>query len=137
LNSYLESSPILTAFGYQRVFHTENVSQYQHSDAAWGSVDFLHAFRSVSLAMLERAKKYPIFGGKRNPPTLDPEDVIGLKVQAMANDPARIARERSDIEGLAQHYGANLDWDRIEEYYAVFDLRHEAKKLRETFSRAD
>ena len=51
----------LTALAYQRVFHTENVSQYRHSDAMWGSVDFIHAFRSVSLGMLEQAKKYPRF----------------------------------------------------------------------------
>ena len=87
--------------------------------------------------MLERSKKYPVFGGKRTLPTLAPEDVIGLKVQAMANDPARAAKERNDIETLAQHCGAKLDWDRIEEYFLAFDLQDEAKKLRERFSRAD
>jgi hypothetical protein len=45
----------LTRLGYQRVFHTENVSQYRHEDGAWGSLDFIHAFRQISLAMLQRA----------------------------------------------------------------------------------
>lgn len=133
----VELHKTLTALGYQRVFHTVNVSQYQHSDATWGSVDFIHAFRSVSLAMLGRAKKYPVFGGKRSLPTLGPEDVIGLKVQALANDPARALKERSDIEALAQHYGTNLEWDRLEEYYAAFGLLDEAKKLKERFAHAD
>jgi hypothetical protein len=127
----------LTALGYQRVFYTENVSQYQHEDAVWGSVDFIHAFRSISLAMLERAKKFPVFGGKRTLATLAPEDVIGLKVQARANDPQRAAKERHDIDTLAQHYGAKLDWDRIEEYYLAFGWIAEAKQLRERYDRAN
>lgn len=127
----------LTALGYQRIFHTQNVSQYRHDDTIWGSVDFVHAFRSVSLGMLERAKKYPVFGGKRSLPTLDPEDVIGLKVQAMVNDPERAPRERSDIEMLAQHYGAKLDWERIEEYFQVFGLQDGGKNLRDKFAHAD
>lgn len=127
----------LTELGYDRVFHTENVSQYRHSETMWGSVDFIHAFRSVSLGMLARAKKFPVFGGKQSLPTVNPEDVIGLKVQAMANDPERRSREQSDIEMLAQHYGAKLDWVRIDEYYQAFGLQADAKKLRERFAGAD
>jgi hypothetical protein len=126
----------LTNFGYKRVFHTENVSQYRHDDQFWGSVDFIHAFRTISLRMLERAKSYPAFGGKYSVKVVDPEDVIGLKVQAMSNDPSRRVFELSDIERLASLYGSKLDWTRIEEYYSVFDLAEEAKKLRERFGNA-
>jgi hypothetical protein len=34
-------------------------------------------------------------------------------------------------------YGRKLDWHRIEEFYGVFDLAEEAKKLRERFDRAE
>ena len=123
----------LTALGYTRVFQSENASQYRHPDAAWGSVDFIHAFRKISLAMLDRAKDYPALGGKQSLKTAQPEDVIGLKVQAMFNDPERRAQEQNDIERLMAQYGRRLDWDRIEEFYGVFGLADEARKLRERF----
>jgi hypothetical protein len=125
----------LTILGYTRVFHSENVSQYRHPEAAWGSVDFIHAFRKISLAMLDRAKDYPALGGKQSLRTAQPEDVIGLKVQAMFNDPERRAQEQNDIERLMAQYGRRLEWERIQEFYEVFGLAEEAKKLRERFDR--
>jgi Uncharacterised nucleotidyltransferase len=127
----------LTALGYTRSFQSENVSQYRHPDAAWGSVDFIHAFRKISLAMLDRAKDYPALGGKQSLRTAAPEDVIGLKVQAMFNDPERKTQEQNDIERLMARYGRRLDWNRIQEFYDVFGLTEEAKKLRERFDRVE
>jgi thiamine biosynthesis protein ThiC len=66
-----------------------------------------------------------------------PEDVIGLKVQAIFNDPDRKAQEQSDIERLMSLYRRKLDWERIEESYGVFDFAAEPKKLRERFDRAE
>jgi hypothetical protein len=126
----------LTALGYQQVFHTENVSQYRHDVEVWGSIDVIHAFRKISLAMLQRAKSYPAFGGMQSIRAVDPEDVIGLKVQAMFNDPTRRSQEVADIERLATLYGQKLDWDRIEEFYDLFGLREEGKALKERFGRA-
>jgi predicted nucleotidyltransferase len=122
--------------GYRRVFQSENVSQYRHPDSAWGSVDFIHAFRKISLAMLERAKEFPALDGKQSLKTAQPEDVIGLKVQAMSNDPERRAQEQTDIERLMARYERRLDWNRIQEFYEAFDLGKEFSKLRERFDRA-
>jgi len=127
----------LTALGYSRVFQSENVSQYRHSEAVWGSVDFVHAFRKISLTMLDRANDYPAFGGKQSLRTAQPEDVIGLKVQAMSNDPERRAQEQNDIERLMGRYRNRLDWDRIQEFYDVFGLTEEARTLRERFDHAE
>ena len=127
---------VMSALGYARVFYSENVSQYRHPDAAWGSVDFIHAFRRISLAMLDRAKDHPALGGRESLRIAQPEDVIGLKVQAMCNDPSRRAQEQSDIERLMARYGQGLDWERIEEFYNVFGLAKEAKSLRERFDHA-
>lgn len=124
---------ILSNLGYRRVHYSENVSQYHHHDNVWGSVDFIHALREVSLAMLERAKSYPAFGAKLSIRTLDPEDVIGLKVQAMSNDPDRRAQEVNDIERLCALYGAQLDWQRILEFYRVFNIEDEAMGLKKRF----
>jgi putative nucleotidyltransferase-like protein len=127
----------LTSLGYKRVFHSENVSQYSHTDGIWGSLDFIHAFRQISLAMLQRSIAHPVFGGTQIVKTVQPEDVIGLKVQAMCNDATRSAQERGDIERLMTHYGKRLDWKRIREYYDLFGLGEEANKLKERFGDAN
>jgi hypothetical protein len=128
---------LFTRLGYQRFVQTENVSHYRHAQDAWGSIDVLHAFRTVALAMLERARSYPIFGGTQAIKVLQAEDVIGLKVQAMANDPLRRAQEAADIEALMTRYGKGLDWDRIQEFYKLFELGEEARHLWERFGHVD
>ena len=127
---------VLISLGYRRLVHTENVSQYRHSDGLWGSIDFVHAFRKPSLVMLARAKSYPVFGGTQTARVVGPEDVIGLKVQAMVNDPDRRTQELADIERLMAPYGERLDWERIQEYYDLFDLGEDAKQLRKRFGHA-
>jgi hypothetical protein len=86
--------------------------------------------------MLDRAKDLPVLGGKHSLKTAQPEDVIGLKVQAMSNDPERRAQDQSDIEGLMDRYGSQLDWNRIVEYYDVFGLADDVKTLREKYDHA-
>lgn len=126
---------MLMVLGYQRLVHTENVSQYRHPDSLWGSVDLVHAFRKASLGMLARAKSYPAFSGTQAVRVIDPEDVVGLKVQAMANDPDRQAQELADIERVMALYGHRLDWDRVQEYYDLFNLGKDAKQLRQRYGR--
>jgi predicted nucleotidyltransferase len=113
---------VLSPMGYQRVYHSENVSQYTSELAAFGEIDFIHAFRKASEGMLRRAAKKKIFGGRQTIRVLVPEDLMGLKVQAIANNPARRAIDLADIESLMELYGADLDWKRIEEYFELFDM---------------
>ncbi len=127
---------VLGRLGYKRVAHTENVSHYSHPDTAWGGVDFVHAFRKSSLEMLERAKSYPVFGGRKSVRTADPEDIIGLKVQAMTNDPDRKPQDLSDIETLMRIHGARLNWSLIQDYYDLFGIGDEVQELKERFGRA-
>lgn len=126
---------VLTARGYQRIAQTENVSHYTHPDASWGSLDFLHAFREISRHMLARATRMPIFEGRLTIPVAKPEDVIGLKIQAIANNPRRRAREQYDIEQLAEIHGHRLDWECIQSYFDLFEMGQEGKELRAKYER--
>ena len=128
---------MLGALGYQQRAKTENVMHYTHADPAWGAIDFLLAFRQFSLAMLQRAQGLPIFGGSLTVKVLQPEDVIGFKVQAMANNPLRARKELVDIESLMAYYGKKLDWHRIQEYFDLFELSHEVKRLEEQLGHAE
>ena len=126
----------LVGLGYKRYHHTENVSQYENSKADWGGIDFIHAFRKISLAMLERAIEQPVFHGTQKVRVLQPEDVIGLKVQAIANNPRRKAQDVADIEALASLYHNRLDWDRLREYYSLFKMEKEFLALKKSASHA-
>ena len=125
----------LTRLGYQHDAVSENVSQYYHPVRPMGSIDIIHAFRPYALDMLERARMMPFqeVGPIR---VLQPEDIIGFKVQAFANNPARRIKETLDIEALASRYGAQLDWNRIQRYYDLFDLGQEANALRTRYGPA-
>lgn len=128
---------ILTHLGYHRRAQTENVSHYQHADSAWGGIDILHAFRTFSLAMLERAQSYPIFQGHLTIKALQPEDVIGYKIQGFANNLIRAAKELVDIESLMAYYRDKLDWTRIQEYFDLFELGEQGRQLRKRYGHAE
>lgn len=111
--------PVMSACGFALIHRSDNVSQYRSPAAG---IDFIHAFRRHAQAMLGRAVVRTIFAGEVEVRVLRPDDLIGLKVQALANDPQRTALDRYDIEELLRLHGATLDWQLVEEYFALFDL---------------
>jgi len=124
---------ILTKMGYKCRYQTENVSQFVSSLKIFGEIDILHAFREISLGMLQRAEDKKIFNESMTIKVLKVEDLIGLKVQAIANDPSRKPIDLPDIESLMKTYGATIDWSLIEEYFALFDLNDLFSELRSRY----
>lgn len=125
----------LLALGYQREFHSENVSHYLATDPALGRVDLLHAFRGPSLGMLERAEMLELVSGLCLP-VVHVEDLIGLKIQAAVNDPSRHRRDWSDIHLLVENaslHATPLDWDLLADYLALFDLSPELSNLKQLY----
>lgn len=123
---------IMKNMGYKLVFRSENVSQYVGETKKLGEIDFIHAFREYSLKMLERARIQEKEGVRVK--VLMPEDVIGLKVQAMANDPLRKTKELADIESIIDKFKNQIDWNIVEEYFKIFELYDEFKKLKEKYN---
>jgi len=121
---------IVEKMGYRCIHASENVSQFMSDDKKQGSLDFLHAFRPASLQMLERAKLKIIFAGEQAIPVIVPEDLIGLKIQALNNDPSRALLDMADIEALMKIFGSALDWTRIEGYFELFGRAETAAELR-------
>jgi len=127
---------VMERLGYKIAFRSENFSQYQHAEAPAAYVDFQHAFRAVSLGMLGRAVPRPLGAGARPVRVLQPEDLIGLKVQAMANNPDRRRKDEADIEALMEFHRSRLDWGRIAEYFELFGKGAELDELRRRFEHA-
>ncbi len=124
---------IVASQGYECVFKSENVSQYISPLKIFGEVDFLHAFRKIAVSMLERALELDIFDGSLKIKVLRPEDIIGLKIQAVANDETRETQEYADIEALISYYRKNLKWDIIEEYFSLFEKEEKFNDLKRKY----
>ena len=128
---------ILRSHGYHREFHSENVSHYLAADPAFGRIDLLHAFRSPTLGMLERAERLSWPEGVAVP-VVHFEDLIGLKIQALVNDPSRQNRDWGDIFQILRHAGEcaiAIDWELIIDYLTLFDLSHQLEDLVQAYGK--
>ena len=120
---------ILTDMGYECHHSTENVSQYTSPLKVFGGIDFIHAFREASLEMLQRAKEKDIFNGVLKVKTLIPEDIIGLKLQSVFNNPSRENIDIADIETLVSIHKENLDMELLRKYFQIFKMDDLYKKI--------
>ena len=124
---------IMKKYNYNCVYESKNVSQYVSDVKIFGEIDYLHAFREISISMLKRSKEMPLFKGEIKIKVLLPEDIIGLKLQALVNNPERENQETADIERIANFYKDRLRWDLIKEYFDLFDKEEEYTRLRKRY----
>jgi len=111
--------------GFNTFHKTEEVLQL----SGIGSLDIIFANRQLSQKML--MKKLPRIHGV---PCLLPEDIIGLKIQAIANNKNRRLRDLADIQSLAEKC-RDLNWAEIKQYADLFDLWDELKAIKDTIER--
>lgn len=111
---------IMVSLGYECRHSTENVSQYASPLKVLGGIDFIHAFREASLEMLQRAEEKEVFAGELKVRTLIPEDIIGLKLQSIYNDPKREKTDLADIEMLVDTLRESLDRTLLRKYFSIF-----------------
>jgi hypothetical protein len=114
---------IMVDLGYEKQdFSTPEIVSYRSPLKVLGQVDFLLAKRAYTKAMLQRAKVVPVLNGALTVRTLLPEDVIGLKVQAIANDPGnRYAIDAPDIQQLLSLHRGSLNMELVREYFRIFE----------------
>jgi hypothetical protein len=82
------------------------------------------------MKMLERALPEKLFPDAPPVMVLTVEDVIGLKVQAMANAPHRRSQDLADIQQLVEVHRESMDWELVQEYFALFGMAHVAENLK-------
>jgi hypothetical protein len=128
---------IFQAHTYRLTYRSENVSQYVSDIKPFGSIDLLHAFRPRTFAMLQRVQRISIFEGQYIIPVVSPEDLIGLKLQALTNDPSRQTPDYADIELLLKRFQADVDWQLIAEYFELFGLQTQLRLLEEKYGKTE
>ena len=120
----------LVSAGFDRRRRTENVANYASESLRFAPVDFLFARRPATLAMLQRAKMIVIPGAPRpEVAVVDAEGIIGLKVQAIANNPARRRQDEADILSLLRLHLESLDLTLIRGYFRVFEMEADLERL--------
>jgi len=62
---------------------------------------------------------------------VDPEGIIGLKVQAIANDPRRRRQDEADIVSLLRLHATTLDLAVVRSYFAAFGMEGGLDRLLE------
>lgn len=110
---------ILMQNGFKLVFESEEVLQF----SGIGFVDILLANRPLSAQMLKQARK----DSGLNIYVIQPEDIIGLKIQAYKNDPSRELQDKADIQNLLKL--KKLDYNLIQKYADLFNEWSVIKKL--------
>lgn len=130
---------ILVDQGYQSVYQSENVSHFQNPTERLGRVDLLHAFRGPSLSMLHRAERL-FLGESCDLPVLQIEDLIGLKVQAASNDPARALGDWNDIYRLVIQAAETsapkaFNWLLVSDYLDTFHCLSKLAELETLYER--
>ena len=115
----------MKSIGYEALLRTENVANYSGL-LEMGQVDFIFAHRKHALKMLERAETKEFRGLKLK--VAKPEDLIGLKVQSISNNPSRYYRDLHDIEEIMRANRQSLDWELVREYYRLFNRENELEE---------
>lgn len=123
---------IMKEMGYECKYRSENVSQYLSPLKIFGEIDFLHAFRTHSLSMLERAEEKVIFDNMTIK-VLRIEDLIGFKLQAIKNDESRRNKDLADIEALIAFNREIINWALVKEYFELFDFEELFNDLRSRY----
>ena len=88
-------------------------------------IDIIFANRPLSQEMLLNTVKIPTLPF----PVLQPEDLIGLKIQAFTNDRRREVIDKGDILTLMR-LKTDLNFEKIKKYADIFDVWTEIQNLK-------
>ena len=119
---------VLASLGYECIHESPDAANFSNRLSELGQIDFIIAHRKYALAMLKRAKPYEIIKGYTVHVAV-PEDIIGLKVQALNNDPQRYAQDMADIQWLIRNHRRQLDLGLLREYFGLFNSVDQLEKI--------
>lgn len=115
---------LFEALGFETLQRGRDVSSYL---LARLRIDVLYARRPYSRAMLDHAIQATI--DKTELFAVRPEDIIGLKLQALRNQPTRV-QDRADIVLLLRLHGAAMDAERLNAYARLLGMEVVLDELR-------
>jgi hypothetical protein len=118
----------LVAAGLRCLHRSEDAANYGTGRSSLSPVEFLFARRDRARAMLDRTNTRLLRGARIRVPVVDVEGLIGLKLQALANDPRR-RQDEADIAALFDTQAKNLDEQVLRDYYKLFAREGDLDRL--------
>jgi hypothetical protein len=118
----------LVAAGARCLHRSEDAANYS-ANRGLAAVDFIYARRERAREMLRRARPMLLRGARLRVPVVDAEALIGLKLQALVNAPARRAQDQADIAALVAAKLDSLNTDLVRDYYRLFDREPDLDRL--------
>jgi hypothetical protein len=106
---------VMTDLGFRCLHSSADAANYAADDFR---IDFLLARREPSRRLLEDARTLRVFGHELA--VVDVEGIIGLKLQALVNDPRR-QQDLVDIRALLGAHHKSIDLARLRGYFALFE----------------
>ncbi len=108
---------ILLTLGYRCVHRSEDAANYVRNDEG---LDLLYAHRPTARRLLaEATERDTAMGALR---VISAEGLVGLKLQALVNNPSR-TRDLDDIRALLRARRGRLNIAEVREYFALFDRK--------------
>jgi hypothetical protein len=117
---------LLTA-GARRLHRGPDAANYAGDTTRLAPIDFIYAHRRRARAMLARARLHPLRGAQLRVPVVDVEGLIGLKLQALANEPGRL-QDEADIHALLAA-ADRLNVKLLRDYYRLFERESDLDRL--------
>lgn len=117
---------LLIAMGFERLQRNDTFGNYLLDPLR---VDLLFTKGEHSRRMLAQATEFSFRNGTSK--VVAPEDLIGLKLQALANNPAR-PHDRGDIEALLRLHGRSMNLALVRDYFILFERESELDELLDT-----
>jgi len=117
---------ILSKNFYNLFYESENVLQFISDLKIFGELDIIIAKNKYTKNMLKRARIIQINNNIKLY-LLQPEDIIGLKLQAIKNDSERYNKDIEDIIFIKENY--KLDKNIIKEYCKILNMDKICKNI--------
>ena len=106
---------LMKSFGYDHIVSSKFADQFAHILKDMGLIDFLYARREKGI--IESSKTFR--GGGIEIQVALPEDLIGMKLDGISNDPDRELQDLADIKAIVELLCDTLDWEKIKEYCKI------------------
>ncbi len=114
---------LLLSMGFERLSRNEVFGNYLLEPLR---VDLLYTRGEHSKRMLEQAQRVRVRNASRK--VVGPEDLIGLKLQALANNPTRL-QDWADVQSLLCQRADTMDLALVREYFILFERESDLDEL--------
>ncbi len=117
---------LMKGFGYDHAVSSNFADQFVHFIRTMGSVDFLYTKKEKGI--IESSTTFRGLDGKEIHVAL-PEDIIGMKLEGIRNNPKREMKDWADIQSIVELLGDDLDWEKIKGYCKITGMKDGYDKI--------